>query len=132
MRVLLADDSILILERLHALVGNFKNVEIVGSFKNGTETLEALRVLKPDLAIVDMKMPGLTGLEVLTEIRKEDKSIKFIILTLYSSDHYRESAIKAGTDYFFSKVDDFEKVSQVVAELVEKQENYKRIKPNNI
>lgn len=123
MRVLLADDSSLILGRLQALVGNFKNVEIVGSFINGTETLEALRVLKPDLAIVDIKMPGLTGLEVLTGIRKENKAIKFIILTLYSSDHYRQSAIRAGTDYFFSKVDEFEKVSQVIAELSAKQEN---------
>ena len=127
MRVLIADDSSLILERLHAMVGRHKQVEIVGLLKNGTATLEALRVLKPDLAIVDIKMPGLSGLEVLTEIRKEDKTVKFIILTLYSSDYYRQSAIQAGTDYFFSKVEDFEEVSLVVAELVEKEDNYKRI-----
>jgi len=125
MRVLIADDSSLILERLRAMVSMHKQVEIVGLLKNGTATLAALRVLKPDLAIVDIKMPGLNGLEVLTEIRKDDKTIKFIILTLYSSDHYRQSAIQAGTDYFFSKVDDFEKVSLVVAELVKEEENIK-------
>lgn len=128
MRVLLADDSSLILERLHAMVSTHEEVEIVGLLKNGTDTLEALRVLKPDLAIVDIKMPGLTGLEVLTEIRKENKIVKFIILTLYSSEHYRQSAIEAGTDYFFSKVDDFEKVSLVIAEMLENKESYKRIK----
>lgn len=125
MRVLIADDSSLILERLRAMVSIHKQVEIVGLLKNGTATLAALRVLKPDLAIVDIKMPGLNGLEVLTEIRKDDKTIKFIILTLYSSENYRKSAIQAGTDYFFSKVDDFEKVSLVVAELVKEEENIK-------
>ena len=81
MKVLLADDSDLILERLKEMLSIYEQVEIVASLKNGTETLEALRVLKPDLAIVDIKMPGLSGLEVLNEIRKEDKTIKFIILT---------------------------------------------------
>ena len=109
MRVLLADDSDLILERLQKMVSMFSQVEIVGSYKNGLETLEALRLLKPDLAIVDIKMPGISGLKVLKEIRKEDKTIKFIILTFYSSDYYQQVAIEAGVDYFFSKVNDFEK-----------------------
>ncbi|MDP3003766.1 MAG: response regulator transcription factor [Bacteroidales bacterium] len=131
MRVLLADDSDLILERLQEMVSIYNQAEIVGSFKNGTETLEALRILKPDLAIVDIKMPGLSGLKVLNEIRKEDKTIIFIILTFYSSDYYRQLAIQSGADYFFSKVDDFEKVSLVVGEMVLKECNDNRIKMAN-
>lgn len=123
MRVLLADDSGLILERLQEMVGTHKQAEIVGSYKNGSQTLEALLSLKPDLAIVDIKMPGLTGLEVLTEIRKVNKAVIFIILTLYSYDHYRQMAIQSGVDYFFNKADDFDKVSQVVAEMIMKEEN---------
>ena len=84
MKVLLGLNS----ERLKELLSNYEQAEIVASLKNGTETLEAIRALKPDLAIVDIKMPGLSGLEVLNEIRKEDKTIKFIILTLYASDYY--------------------------------------------
>jgi DNA-binding NarL/FixJ family response regulator len=118
MKVLLADDSGLILERLKEMLSMYKQAEIVASLKNGTETLEALRILKPDLAIVDIKMPGLSGLEVLNEIRKEDDTIKFIILTFYSSDYYRQLAIQAGADYFFNKADDFEKVSLVVADMI--------------
>ena len=126
MRVLLADDSDLILERLQKMVSMFSQVEIVGSYKNGLETLEALRLLKPDLAIVDIKMPGISGLKVLKEIRKEDKTIKFIILTFYSSDYYQQVAIEAGVDYFFSKVNDFEKISLVVAEMAEQENNDKK------
>jgi len=125
MRVLLADDSSLILERLQEMVSNHKQIEIVGVFKNGTETLNAIRTMKPDLAIVDIKMPGLNGLYVLNEIRKDDKNVIFIILTFYSSDYYRQLAIQAGSNYFFSKADDFEKLTQVVAELSEKEKDHK-------
>ena len=127
MRVLLADDSVLILEWLQDTLGMNKQVEIVGSFKNGIDTLKALKTLKPDLAIVDFKMPGLNGLEVLKEIRKENKILKFIILTYYSLDNYRQVAMQAGADYFFSKVDDFEKVSIVVEEMVAKELNDNKI-----
>ena len=127
MRVLLADDSVLILEWLQDTLGMNKQVEIVGSFKNGIDTLKALKTLKPDLAIVDFKMPGLNGLEVLKEIRKENKILKFIILTYYSLDNYRQVAMQSGADYFFSKVDDFEKVSIVVEEMVAKELNDNKI-----
>jgi len=127
MKVLLADDSKLILVRLQEMVSVYKQVEIVRSCSNGIDTLEALRTLKPDLAIVDIKMPGLSGLEVLNEIRKEDKIVKFIILTFYSSEYHRQMALQAGADYFFNKVDDFEKVSQLVEDLAKKEEYYKRL-----
>jgi DNA-binding NarL/FixJ family response regulator len=128
MKVLLADDSGLILERLEEMLSIYEQAEIVASLKNGAETLEAIRVLKPDLAIVDIKMPGLSGLEVLNEIRKEDKAIKFIILTFYTSDYYRQLAIQSGADYFFNKADDFEKVSLVVAGMVQKAKNDIKLK----
>lgn len=116
-RVLLADDSDLILERLQQMLRLNPQVEIAGSFKDGIKALEALKRLKPDLAIVDIKMPGLSGLEILHEIRREDSDVKFMILTFYSSDNYRKLAISYGADYFFSKVDDFEKIFPVVNEL---------------
>lgn len=117
MKVLIADDSVLILERLREMLCLNKLVEIAGDYHDGTGTLEALRTLKPDVAIVDIKMPGLTGLEVLKEIRKENASLTFIILTFHATDYNRQKAFSSGADYFFSKIDDFEKVSQVIEEL---------------
>lgn len=118
LRIFLADDSDLILERLQELLGNYSQVVIVGTCNNGIVALESLQKLKPDLAIIDIKMPGLTGLQVLNEIRKEDKILKFIILTLYSNDYHRQMAIDAGADYFFSKVDHFEKINDVIIQLL--------------
>ena len=124
MRVLLADDSDLILERLKEVLCSIEQVEIVASLRNGNETLEAIKVLKPELVIVDIKMPGLNGLEVLNEIRKDNKSIKFIVLTLFASDYYRQLADLAGADYFFSKVDDFDKVAIAVDDVLHNGKNY--------
>ena len=132
MRVLIADDSDLILERLKELLCSMETIEIVATKKNGNETLEALRVLKPDLAIIDVKMPGLNGLEVLNEIRKENKSIKVIVLTFFASDYYRQLADLAGADYFFSKVDDFDKVHLAVRDVMQSlKKNYKHEKDTN-
>ena len=77
-------------------------------------------------------MPGLTGLEVLTEIRNEGIITKFIILTFFSSGYYRQLAMEAGADYFFSKADDFEKIAGVVEEMLSKENSDKRLKIPNI
>ncbi|MDO9254804.1 MAG: response regulator transcription factor [Bacteroidales bacterium] len=119
MRVLIADDSDLIRDRLQQMLRQYGQVDIVGSFDNGTGALEALHHFRPDLAIIDYKMPGLSGLEVLKGIRKESTAIKIVILTFYSSDYYRQLAMQNGADYFFSKADDFEKISLVVEEMME-------------
>jgi DNA-binding NarL/FixJ family response regulator len=121
MKILLADDSELILERLQDLIKKYKEVEIVGAFNNGYDTLEGLRNLKPDLAIVDIQMPGLNGLEILGKIKQEQKNITFIILTFYDSDFYKLLALDLGTDYYFSKVYDFEKISSVVEKMLAKE-----------
>ena len=118
MRIVIADDSTLIRNRLQDVLLSFDQVEIVGTCTNGTDTLKALQTLNPDLAIIDIKMPGLSGLEVLKEIRKVNKTLQIIILTFYGSEYYRQKAIEGGANYFFSKVDDFEKVEKVVNEML--------------
>lgn len=114
MKVIIADDSDLILDRLKQVLGQYEDVQIVGSYKNGTEALGALRFLKPDLAILDIKMPGLSGLQILTEIQKENHSLVTIIFTFHETVYYRQMAMKAGADYFLSKVDDFEKIPKII------------------
>ena len=119
MKILIADDSILILDRLQKMLEQIGQVEVVASLDNGTDALEALRTLNPDMAIIDIRMPGLTGLEVLNAYRKENKSVIFIILTFHEEGYLKKLAFQSGTNYFFNKADDFGKISQVVAELCE-------------
>jgi len=114
MRVLIADDSAFIRDRLQEMLQLFEKVEIVGSYTNGTDALIAIQTLNPDMAIIDIKMPGMSGLEVLKEIRKNNLTMKIIILTFHATDFYRQIAMESGADYFFSKADEFEKVEEVV------------------
>ncbi|MFZ4399615.1 MAG: response regulator transcription factor [Bacteroidales bacterium] len=118
MKVIIADDSDLILERLYNMLCDFSEVEIVGAFSNGIDTLKTLRKKKADLAILDLKMPGLSGLEVINEIRKEDRNIKIILLTFNPTAYLQQMAINEGADYFYSKVDDFEKLAFVVKDML--------------
>lgn len=121
MRIILADDSDLIIDRLTAMLAMYSKAEIVGVYSNGTDALEGIRTLSPDLAILDIKMPGLTGLEVTSAARKENKKLRIIILTFYSSEYYKSLAIKSGADFFLNKVDEFDEVSMVVAGLLWKR-----------
>jgi DNA-binding NarL/FixJ family response regulator len=117
MRVLIADDSGFMLDRLQQMLSSLENVEVVGSFHNGIDALNAMHKLKPDLAILDNKMPGLKGVDVIRKIRKEDKKVKLMLLTFYADSYYRQQAMEAGADYFFSKSDDFENIPEVIMEL---------------
>ena len=65
----------------------------------------------------------MSGLEVLTQIRKENKALIFIVLTFFSMDYYRQLALEAGVDYFFSKIDDFEKITEVLDKLAGEEGN---------
>jgi DNA-binding NarL/FixJ family response regulator len=108
------------------LVCAYKQVDLIGSYKNGTSALAALKTLKPDLAIVDIQMPGYTGIEVLHEIRIVNQTTKFIILTLYANGFYRTIAMKEGADYFFSKSDEFEKIPIVIEEMLANENKAKQ------
>jgi len=133
MKILLADDSELILKRLKDIVIDYDQVELTGSYRNGMDALNAIRDTQPDLVILDLKMPDLTGLEVLHEIRKENKTMKFVILTLFSSGFYRQKAMNEGADYFFSKEEDFDKIHLLIEEMLlnERKENEAKNKNEN-
>ncbi len=118
MRVIIADDSKIILDRLHQMLVSMVGVEVVKSCSNGTEALTALHQLKPDMAILDNKMPGLNGIDVIKEIRKEDQKVKLMLLTFYANSYYSKQAMDAGADYFLSKSEDFDKIPELITGII--------------
>ena len=121
MKILLVDNSVLMLNRLQEMLSNYPEVEIVACLKNGNFCPEAIRQYKPDLAIIDLRIPGLKGLEVLKAVRKENRNIGIIIFSFFATANFRLVCMLAGADYFFSKVYDFEKVEQVVQSLLQEE-----------
>lgn len=123
MRVLIVDDSAIVRERLAALIGQWSlTIELIGQAQNALEAREAIWRLKPDLITLDIQMPGGSGIDVLKEIKKEASAPVVLILTNYPHPQYRKTCMQAGADYFFDKSTEFDKVAEVLQELIQKTE----------
>jgi len=117
MNIVLADDSNIIIDSLLQLLENIEDVKIVKSCNNGISALNTIKEVNPDLAIIDIKMPGLSGIEVISELKKEKNSTVFIVYSFYATDYYKELAEKKGADFFISKSDNLEKIINVINQL---------------
>jgi two-component system nitrate/nitrite response regulator NarL len=102
-RVYLADDHPIFLEGIVRAVRERPELELVGSATNGEQALAGLRWLKPDVAVLDMRMGGLSGKEVLAAVRREGLATRILILSAYLADDLAYGLIAAGAAGFLSK-----------------------------
>jgi DNA-binding NarL/FixJ family response regulator len=105
-RILLVDDN----ERFLDLSRDFlesecKGVEVIGMAGSGREALGLLAETQPDLLIIDLAMPDMSGLELTEEVRSMLPGVPIIILTLFDSPRHRQAAIDAGADAFVPKTE---------------------------
>ena len=114
LRVLIADDTAAIRESLSALVGRLDGIEIVGLADTGTKALELIRSLKPDVATLDIRMPGLNGIKVLENICQEQLPVSVIVMTGLEEAEYRQKCLALGAKHFFHKSTEFEMVIDVL------------------
>jgi two-component system response regulator YesN len=114
LRVLIADDTATIRESMSSLIMRLQDVEIVGLAQTGTEALEMIRTLKPDVATLDIRMPGLSGIKVLEAIRKEKLEVTVIMLTGLEEAEYQRKCFALGAKHFFHKAMEFESVIDVL------------------
>lgn len=92
-KVFIADDHPVFRRGLIDLIGSDSLFAIIGETDNGKKALELIKKLQPDIALIDLSMPGMGGLEVIKEIRKDNPRIEFIILTIYNNEEYLSKAI---------------------------------------
>ena len=88
-RVLIADDHIVVREGLVAILNRQDDLIVVGEAANGREALEQWRKHRPDITLMDLRMPEMSGVAAIDAIRAEDDQTLIIILTTYDSRHYR-------------------------------------------
>ncbi len=101
-RVLLADDHALIRQGLKTLLER-QGFQVVGEASDGQETLLSAERTQPDVAIVDISMPYMNGLEAARELKKSAPNIRTIILTQHEEDQYVTEALRAGAKGFVLK-----------------------------
>ncbi|HEY6864004.1 MAG TPA: response regulator transcription factor [Burkholderiales bacterium] len=119
MKVLIADDSQIVRERLAYLLGDVEGVEIVGQAEDAVEGSNLAEALKPDVAILDVRMPRGSGLDVLRSIKSHHPSATVIILTNFVDPEARQLCLARGADYFFDKSIEFDKAVDVLRGLAQ-------------
>ncbi len=120
MKVFIADDSAVVRERLVEMLSELPGIEIVGQAQGGLEAINAIMQLKPDAVILDIRMPGGNGIDVLRNIKKRYGSPVVIMLTSYPYPQYRKKCMDAGADYFFEKSSEFDSVTEVLEQLTQR------------
>ena len=119
MKIFIVDDSALVRERIIAMISEHPGIEIIGQAKNAPEGIKSILELKPDMVILDIRMPGGNGIEVLNKIKKIKPAPTIIILTNYPYPQYRKKCMEAGADYFFDKSTEFNKIIEVINKLIQ-------------
>jgi DNA-binding NarL/FixJ family response regulator len=102
-RVVLADDHVFVRDGIKSLLENEANIDVVGEATDGLEALKIVEIEKPDLLILDIRMPNLTGIEVVEKLRTQNNSIKIVMLSMHESEEYVLKSIKAGADGYLLK-----------------------------
>ncbi len=117
MKVLVADDSARLRERLVELLSGIPEIELVIQADNVKEALTAVRSLEPDLVVLDIQMPGGRGIDVLQEIKLLNSSTVVIVFTNQTDSQYQKKCLDLGADYFLSKLRDRQRVIMIAKEL---------------
>ena len=114
MKVFIADDSKLVRERLIRILSDMEGIEIAGEAGDAEEAIQSIQRVKPDVAILDIRMPGGNGIKVLETIKGKRMDVKVIMLTNYPYPQYRKKCMEAGADFFFDKSKEFRKIREVL------------------
>ncbi|MBC5838691.1 response regulator [Flavobacterium muglaense] len=102
-KVVLADDHVFVRDGIKSLLENEKNIAVVAEATDGLEAMEIVASTKPDLLILDIRMPNMTGIEVVEKLRSQNNNVKIVMLSMHESEEYVLKSIKAGADGYLLK-----------------------------
>lgn len=113
-RVLIVDDSAEIRRRIAALLTESGQIRIVAQAGNGREALDALERFLPDAVVLDIRLPDLSGIDILKKIKAWQPEVMVTMLTNFDSSQYREQCRRLGADHFLNKTLEFEKIIDTI------------------
>lgn len=104
-RVLIADDQEMIRQSLSIVLGAFEDIEVTGTAANGREVISQVQANKPDVVLMDIRMPGMDGVQCTRVLREHDPSLHILVLTTFDDDEYVFNALKYGACGYLLKGD---------------------------
>jgi len=116
-RVLLAEDQAMIREALAALLSFEDDIEVVAQVGRGDEVLKAANDTSPDVALLDIEMPGLDGLTAAAELKKRHPNTSIVILTTFGRPGYLRRAMESGVSGFIVKDSPADKLAQTIRQV---------------
>ncbi len=106
-KILIVDDHPIVRRGLQSLLTDAKDLQVVGEASNGAEALQQIAALKPDVVLMDIRLPNADGVQVTRRVRREHPHVKVIILTTYDDEQHLFNAIEAGAHGFLTKHADY-------------------------
>jgi two-component system response regulator NreC len=103
LKIVLADDHTILREGLRALLTSDSNFEIVGEARDGREAVRCVEKLGPDLLLMDLSMPRMSGMDAIREIKRRFPDTKIIALTVHKTEEYLLTTLQAGADGYVLK-----------------------------
>lgn len=113
-KIIIIDDSEIIRKRLFYSLSDIHDIKIIGEASNISEGYELFHSLDPDIVILDIRMPGGSGVSLLEKIKQESPKTIVAMLTNYPYGAYRKRCCELGADYFFDKSTEFNKLKPVI------------------
>jgi DNA-binding NarL/FixJ family response regulator len=117
--ILLADDHKLVRQGIHSLLSAQPGFEVIGETNNGQEALKMIEALSPDIAILDVMMPNLNGIEVAKLVRQHGSKTKIIFLSMHTNAIYAVRALQSGAFAYVLKDSDFAEILQAIENVME-------------
>jgi len=121
MKIFIADDSEILRKHLTTLLMEIPGVQVVGDAEDTETASSGIETHKPDVAILDIRMPGAGGIHVLKTVRQSNPDLRIIIFTDYPYPQYRKKCLEEGTDYFFDKSGESEKLVELIRKMTREE-----------
>ena len=122
-KVMITDDHSLIREGIRQLLEFDGSIEVIGEASNGVECLEKLKILSPDVLLLDINMPEMNGIDVLKQLKETESDVKVLILTVHNELEYLLKAIDIGVDGYILKDSESSELKKAI-DIICKGENY--------
>lgn len=121
--VLLVDDSTVLLEKMEEVLSEVPCIRELQTALNGLEAIEMINIINPDVVLLDINLPGITGIEVLKYIKQYHPFVKVMMVTNHAKDEYRLACSKIGAEYFVDKTTEYENIPLLLEEISNQKNN---------